>query len=193
MLLQAAIEIANAERWALERGEPPRPAALAGMLRTTAYEVTVVDAFHRIARRHFERGSFRSVWERPIRTGRQGRPYSIDVSLFRESDGTETRIELGLYTKAKLGEDADKLHRQSANGVLADYPTVINLLAFWEIKSTKLTHAEARDSMRRFKTDAGSVSGGGLTVSALLASSVDLFVAETGDHRHATVGLFELV
>ena len=54
MLLQASIEIANTERWALERGEKPAPAALGGMLRTGAYEVTVVDRFHRLARRYFE-------------------------------------------------------------------------------------------------------------------------------------------
>jgi hypothetical protein len=191
MLLQASLSIANTERWALEQGEEPPPQALAGLLRTSAYEVTVVDHFHRLARRHFESRSYRAVWERPFHTGTQGRPPSVDVSLFRAEEGTETRIELGLYTKAKVNSDAAKLH-QLREISLPGYGTVRNLIALWDVKSTRLTAAEGTKAMKRFKRDAAAISTNAFTVNPLLASAVDLFVVEPAAHRYAVIGLFEI-
>lgn len=191
MLLQAAISIANTERWALERGEQTAPPALTGLLRHDAYEVTVVDHFHRIARRHFERADLRAVWERPLQTGTPGRPPSVDVALFDSLGGLETRIELGLYTKAKLRSDATKLHGLAAK-TLQGYASVVNHVVLWEVKSSRLTDAEANKSMTKFKADAVAVSADAFSVTPLLASAVDLFVVEARRHRHAVVGLFDV-
>lgn len=67
-----SLSIANTERWALERGEPSPPPALAGLLRTSAYEVTVVDQFHRLVRRHFERANIDPCERDPSRQARKG-------------------------------------------------------------------------------------------------------------------------
>src|SRR3954454_17529480 len=64
VVLQGAIELANVERWVLEHGEADPPSGLSGALRKSAYEVTVVDRFHRLARRDFDRRGYVSVWER---------------------------------------------------------------------------------------------------------------------------------
>jgi len=191
MLLQASISMANTERWALERGEQPPPPVLTGLLRNSAYEVTVVDQFHRLARREFEKGGYRAAWERPFPTGSQGRPLSVDVSLFHSLNTTETRIELGTYTKKKLKEDATKLRDLRATTLLG-FETVLNLIALWEVKSERLTGAEATKSMRKYKDAAADLSIGTLAVSLLLASAVDLFSVSPDDHRHVVVGLFEV-
>lgn len=191
MLLQASLSIANTERWALEYGEQPAPTALSGLLRRNAYEVTVVDRFHRLARRHFERGGYRAVWERPFPTGSRGRPPTVDVSLFDAQEQVESRIELGSYGKSKLESEAAKLH-QLAGAVLPGYGTVVNLIALWDVRSTRLTRGEGKTAIDRFKSDASAVSTGAFTVSPLLASLVDLFAVEPGDHRHAVVALFKV-
>jgi hypothetical protein len=191
MLLQATIEIANTERWALELGELAAPAEIASMLRKSAYEVTVVDQFHRVARRYFERAGYRAVWERPFPTGARGRPASVDIALFNNATESELRLELGVYSRAKLKLDSEKLAALSGDA-LNEYPDVVNMLMLWEVRSTKLTAAEATKAMKRFKRDASLISNAGYAIDPLLASAVDLFVAESDDHRHAVVGLFEV-
>jgi hypothetical protein len=193
MLLQASISIANTERWALERGESAPPPALTGLLRDRAYEVTIVDIFHRLARRHFEQGGFRAVWERPFRTGARGRPFSVDLSLFDPTGGAERRVELGAYSKAKLEEDATKLKRLSLEAAVPGFGNVESFVALWAIRSDKLTSQRATVWMHTFKTDAAAVSANS-TFSALplLSSSVDLFAANSEEHRYATVGLFQV-
>ena len=194
MLLQASIEIANAERWALEIGDPPIPPSLQANLRRNAYEVTVVDALHRVARRYFDQHGHRAVWERTFQTGKPGRPESIDISLFRDATHLETRIELGLYSKSKLNEDATKLARLVAS-VIDGYPTVQNLLILWEISEKKLTRKIVVDAMSAFKTDADAlqIDNGQQEIRPLLASGIDLFVGKRSASRCATVGLFQLV
>lgn len=194
MLLQASIEIANAERWALEIGDLPTPAGLQPNLRRSAYEVTVVDVLHRVARRYFDRLGYRAVWERPFRTGSRGRPESVDIALFDSASQREVRLELGLYSAAKLRDDSQKLARLSTTP-LDGFGTIENILLLWEVTEEKLVQATARDAMRKFKVDAASALAAGAThrVAPLLASSVDLFVAESGAGRRATAGLFELV
>jgi hypothetical protein len=194
MLLQASIEIANAERWALEIGDAPIPASLQANIRRNAYEVTVVDALHRVARRYFDQHGHRAVWERTFQTGKPGRPESIDISLFNDVSHTETRVELGLYSKLKLREDARKLARLV--GTAADeYPGVQNLLILWEITEKKLTRSLVVQAMSDFKTDAASlqIDSGQQVIKPLLASGIDLFVGMRSASRCATVGLFKLV
>jgi hypothetical protein len=194
MLLQASIEIANAERWALEIGDLPVPANLQQSMRRSAYEVTVVDALHRIARRYFDQHGYRAVWERAFQTGRRGRPESIDISLFNTAAQQEIRLELGLYSKSKLREDARKLARLTPT-VFVGHGTVQNLLMLWEINEETLTMDTARAAMAEFKADSKALvkEDGTYLVTPLLASSVDLFVAKSGASRHATVGLFSLI
>lgn len=193
MLLQASIEIANAERWALEIGDLPIPASLQATLRRNAYEVTVVDALHRVARRYFHQHGHRAVWERTFQTGKPGRPESIDISLFNDATHIETRIELGLYSKAKLNEDATKLARLAAT-VIDGYPSVQNLLILWEISEKKLTRKIVVDAMSDFKADAGAleIDNGQQVIRPLLASGIDLFVGKRSASRCATVALFQL-
>jgi len=191
MLLQATIELAHTERWALERGELQAPPEIASRLRTDAYEVTVVDQFHRIARRFFERNGYRAVWERPFPTGLPGHPTSIDIAAFNNATGSELRIELGVYSRTKLKTDSIKLASLTEEA-LSDYSEVVNMILLWAVRRTKLTRAEASKAMRRFNEDALRVSGDGYTVSPLLSSSADLFAAEPSHNRSVTVGLFEV-
>jgi hypothetical protein len=191
MLLQAAIDLANTERWALERGELKAPTEVAHNLRQDAYEVTVVDQFNRIARRFFERQGYRSVWERPFRTGKRGAPKSVDVAAFNEAKQSELRIELGRYSKGKLREDAVKLALLIPDALPA-YSDVMNIILLWEIIRTKATKKAVVSSMSRFEADALRASGDKCTVAAVLASSTELFVAEPRRQRHVTVGVFEV-
>ena len=194
MLLQASIEIANAERWALEIGDRPAPSSLRQNLRRTAYEVTVVDIFHRVARRYFDRHGFRAVWEQPFHSGGRGRPESVDISLFDSAAGESTRLELGLYSKTKLKDDARKLEKLASN-TLGAFRLVDNLLLLWDVREQRLTQATATAAMNTFKIDAATATAAlssGMTVAPVLSSSVDLFVAKSAGARHATVGLFSV-
>jgi hypothetical protein len=193
MLLQASIEIANAERWALEIGEPAPPASLQQSLRRTAYEVTVVDNLHRIARRYFAQRGALGVWERPFPTGLRGRPETVDVALFNDVASTETRIELGLYTNSKLRTEASKLARL-ATDALPDYPTIENLILLWLVDEETLTKQTPGEAVRRFRDASTTINAShpDFRVLPLLASSVDLFTARPGGSRRATAGLFQV-
>jgi hypothetical protein len=192
VLLQGAIELANVERWVLEHGEDDAPEGLNGLLRRNAYEVTVVDRFHRLARRDFERRGYVGVWERPLQTGLAGRPKAIDVSLFDVKAKEEVRLELGLYTKTKLRSDAKKLLAERTNGLIDGYSVTRNLLALWQLREQKTTQAVARTWMARFNADASAVSTSSMTVTPLVASTMDLFVAEANRARYAVAALFEV-
>lgn len=192
MLLQAAVSISNTERWALELEETPPPVELAGMLRTTAYEVAVVDRFHLIAQRYFERAGSRAVWERPFQTGKKGRPKSIDVVLFQQDDKRETRVELGRYSKVKLEADTEKLAGLNFN-TLAEYPKVRSLVALWDERASRLTHAAATRWMHDFTDDAKEIADAtDIAVKPMLSSCVDLFAAKAKEYRYVVVALFEV-
>jgi hypothetical protein len=193
VLLQAAIETANVERWALEHGEAAAPAGLKGLLRKNAYEVTVVDAFHRLARRQFERLGYVGVWERPLLKGTRGRPKTIDVSLFDITGKKETRIELGLYDKSKLRSDAQKLREEADLPGLPGYVVEANHLLLWQVRSDKTTDQVLSDWIESFVADALEVSSQEFDVRLLLASTVDLFAAGPRASQYAVVGLFEVV
>src|SRR5690606_8544255 len=90
-LLEGALESANVTRWVLERGTPPLPEELSASQRKHAFEVTVVDEFHRLAQRSFERQEVAAMWERPFPTGKQGKPLSVDIALFDQANRRETR------------------------------------------------------------------------------------------------------
>lgn len=189
LLLQAAIETANVERWALEHGEQAPPSGLKGLLRKNAYEVSVVDAFHRLARRHFERHGYVGVWERPLTTGKVGRPKTIDVSLFDTTNQQEGRIELGGYTKTKVKSDSKKLYGEAQNPGLPNYTVAFNVLALWQVRESKTTDALMDGWVTTFKADAAAASTGQYSVELLRASVMDIFVADASGHRYAVVGL----
>ena len=104
----------------------------------------------------------------------------------------ETRIELGLYTKTKLRDDALKLHRERSTAGLAGYTVEFNLLALWELRSEKTTAQVVDNWMTTFIADSAAVSTSTHTVRPILASTVDLFAADTSGHQYAVVGLFEV-
>jgi hypothetical protein len=148
-----------------------------------------VDHFHRIARRQFERSGFRAVWERPFPTGKRGRPPAVDVALFAVANGAETRIELGLYSKTKLRDDATKL---AALSPMPAFPDVTNLIALWDVRSDRLTQQQATAWMKTFRDHAAAISTSAITVAPLMASAVDLFSADPADTRYVVVGLFKV-
>lgn len=159
MLLQASIEIANAERWALEIGDAPAPPTLQQNLRRSAYEVTVVDVLHRVARRYFAQQNYRAVWERPFHTGNRGRPESVDICLFRNGiaavgdspavPGKEVRLELGLYSATKLRADCSKLARLAPT-LLDGFPVLENLVLLWEVEEQPLIKATSREALATY-------------------------------------------
>jgi hypothetical protein len=112
--------------------------------------------------------------------------------LFDTANSQEMRLELGLYSKTKLRDDATKLFGEKANPGLPGFTVSRNLLALWEIREQKTTQEVAREWMKKFKGDATDASNGTMTVGPLIASTMDLFVADAGSARYAVVGLFEV-
>jgi hypothetical protein len=133
-----------------------------------------------------------SIWERPLKTGQRGRPKAIDVSLFNTAQNAEVRLELGLYTKTKLRDDAKKLLNESGNPGLNGYTVARNLIALWDLREQKTTQADARAWMKRFASDAAVVSTNTMAVRPLVASTMDLFVADAQGARFTVVCLFEV-
>jgi hypothetical protein len=185
--------MANVERWALGHSEFTPPAGLAGLLRSNAYEVTVVDIFHRIARREFERNNYVAIWERPLLKGAKGRPRTVDISLFDTEAKTEARVELGLYTKTKLRKDAKKLFDETGTPALPGYSVEFNVLALWDVASAKTTDDMLKKWWRTFLADAKAASTKDYRVRPLIASIVDLFTPRAGANQYAIVGLFDIV
>lgn len=128
----------------------------------------------------------------PLKTGNRGRPRAIDVSLFDTANSEEIRLELGLYSKKKLNDDANKLFNEKGNPGLPGYQVGRNLIALWELREQKTTQAVARDWMKRIASDAAAVSTNTMTVDPLVASTMDMFVAHARASRYAVVSLFEV-
>lgn len=190
-LLEGALESANITRWVLDRDAPPLPSSLSAKERTRAYEVSVVDEFHRLGQRTFERHGLSAMWERPILTGRRGRPESIDIALFDAADKTETRLEFGVYSAAKLKDDSEKLARLSAI-TLDDFPRTEGFVLLWsETRSLSNTAKELANASGRLTDAAGRVSSA--SVTHLATSSIDLFSSELDKPRVAVVGAFCVV
>lgn len=135
-LLEGALESANVTRWVLERGQTKGPTGIGGTLRKHAFEVSVVDQFHRLAQSWFARADVAAVWERPFPTGKRGKPLAVDIALFNETKKIESRLEFGSYTKTKLRDDARKL-ADLQDTSLAGYPKVENFVLLWEEHADK--------------------------------------------------------
>lgn len=199
MLVQASLVIADTERWALEPSQKSAPKSVADLMeREGAYEVAVVDQFHRTARSVFARAQQYAVWERAFKTGNAGRPEASDIAIFDNSNGgTEIRLELGEYEPKKLKAEAEKLKRLAAT-VVSGYPNVENYVALWKIREARLTLDTAKQALSRYQSAAAKATKGAVntttpfTVTAILASAVDLFTAKDRDASHVEVGVFEV-
>lgn len=194
VLTLGAIESSNVERWALAFGAA-LPPILPGTLRTNSYETEVVGSVHRLGQRYWERRGEAAIWERPFLVpGQTGRPPAIDIALFNSVAGTETRVEFGLYTKTKLGKDAEKLAKLSAT-TEDGFGTVTNYVVLWLDRNDKLTGPARRRLVRRFQGDAeavASVDVPTMAVELLMISGCDLFTDRAGNNHWVAAGLFKI-
>lgn len=117
-----AVEIASTRREVLDAVTPHQVTMLDNLMlpRHNVYETSVVFEFSQLAREDFARHGNLAVWERPLdwmpAAGTYRRHGSIDMALFSESRGFETRIEFGksspmrrTFRDTKLESDAEKL------------------------------------------------------------------------------------
>lgn len=198
MLAQAAISIANTQRWALDRVlrslQTENATALpesADSERTHAYEVTVVDTFVQLGQQSFAAHGSTPMWERPLRTGKRGRPKAIDVSLFNKGNSEESRIEFGMHEPGKLAEDAQKLLGSVGDALIDYHQWVRNYIIIWRERGEPNTQSNARAWVKLCEEEAKAVITPLGTVALLIASSVDLFAEEAKQHRVADVALYE--
>lgn len=202
MLAQAAISIANTQRRVYarvlgsiqKRGNSKLPIHLTKSKRDASYEVTVVDQFYQLGQQSFAHHGSIAMWERPMKTGKPGRPEAVDISLFNKrnpGDSEESRLEFGVYTKAKLERDAKKLHKLSSNA-LPDYKKISNYLILWEDRRTPLTAGSVEKWLKKCQDHAGSVSTTAMTVTTRVVSSVDLFCEDLRSPRVCDVAIFSV-
>ncbi len=196
-LLQAAVAVANTERWAVGLNADPSPITLPKPLRTAAYEVTVVDAFQRLIRHWVERQERISIWERPFYTGVPGAPQRVDIALFKAASagslGEEWRLELGGYSTAKLKKEARRIVGLPAE---ASYPSVRNLILLWNELPNRLDETGFRTWTAARASDAAAASALAGTpyasVDLLITSGLDLFVTGHKRHRSLMAAVFEV-
>lgn len=190
-LLEGALESANVTRWVLERGQTVAPTGLGGTLRKHAFEVSVVDQFHRLAQTWFARADVAAVWERPFPTGRRGKPLAVDIALFNETKKTEKRLEFGKYTKTKLRDDSLKLANLTGTTIM-DYPKVENFVLLWEEHADRSNSRENLETTSRaFSQDAAAITAA--NVRHRITTCVDLFATTASQAHTAVIGVFEVV
>jgi hypothetical protein len=197
MLMEAAVAMANVERWVQESvASAARRKAQASILpadvlnsgKKDSYEVSVVDGFMRLGAVSFAAHGSEAVWERTFPTGNPGRPLAVDVCLFNARRTEEARIEFGLYTLAKLRSDAQKLGADLPN---PSPPNVANFVVLWRTREQSVSGADTgwRDTCIG---DAVKASTASYTVKMEVASEQDMFVADSGGRRKVQVGLFSV-
>ena len=166
MLMEAAVALANVERWVQESVSAAARAKAGSSILTDAiknagkrdsYEVSVVDGFMRLGAISFAAHGSEAVWERTFPTGKKGRPLSVDVCLFNGKRKEEARVEFGLYTLSKLRSDAKKL----AIDLSAPEPhDVSNFVMLWRTRESGVTATDKtwRDTcVKGLFTDEGVV------------------------------------
>lgn len=190
MLTQAAISVANTQRWALSWDLPP---GVASQGRGAAYEVTVVDQFHQLGQRYFANRNETAVWECPFPTGGVGRPPAVDVVLYNNDGTIKTRLEFGIFTPKKLKDDAEKLHKMAAR-FLKENPKARNFVVLWHEERRKLSDVRIQTQVTQFADAATKAIAAipGMGIALGLASGVDLFAAEKESHRVIYVAIFEV-
>lgn len=198
MLMEAAVALANVERWVQESVSTTARAKVGSSILTDAiknagkrdsYEVSVVDGFMRLGAVSFAAHGSEAVWERSFPTGKKGRPLSVDVCLFNAKRNEEARVEFGLYTLGKLRSDAAKLAIELST---PEPHTVTNFVMLWR---TLEENVVVSDKAWRNKciSDAAKASTPTYEVKMQVASEQDMFVAGSADKRKVQVGLFSVL
>lgn len=198
MLMEAAVALANVERWVQESVSAAARAKTGSSILTDAiknagkrdsYEVSVVDGFMRLGAVSFAAHGSEAVWERSFPTGKKGRPLSVDVCLFNGKRNEEARVEFGLYTLSKLRSDAKKLALDLS---AAEPHAVSNFVMLWRTRESGVTATDKtwRDTCIK---DAASVTTDAFDVKMEVASEQDMFVAGSADRRKVQVALFSVV
>ncbi|MGB3674153.1 MAG: hypothetical protein WA988_06925 [Candidatus Nanopelagicales bacterium] len=129
------------------------------------------------------------MWERPFATGSRGRPPAVDICLFDDANGIETRVEFGEFSPNKLKSDANKLNDLTGDA-LEEYPSVASFIVLWDIRKVKMTVKQRRERMRAFVDAAEKVRPA--TVSLLSVSGGDLFTSTQSRHHWVAAGLFKV-
>ena len=206
MLTEASISLTNIQRWTQERVTEEAlnnlegggrasivPGTLRNSSKTAQYETEVVDTFLHISAQSFAYHGSEALWERPIRTGKRGRPISIDVSLFNAEKGEEARIEFGFYSKTKLRQDSDKLWQIQAAAV-DNIPnmTVANFLILWQLSNGRASKETANQWLRQCNIDSRATAPAGAETLVRAASVQDLFSPTGGSGTQLRTSLFEV-
>lgn len=198
MLMEAAVALANVERWVQESVSSAARAKAGSTILTDAiksagkrdsYEVSVVDGFMRLGAVSFAAHGSEAVWERSFPTGKKGRPLSVDVCLFNAKRNEEARVEFGVYTLTKLRGDAKKL---AVDLSATEHHKVSNFVMLWRTreKGVVATSTTWRDTCI---LDAKAASAPAYEVKMEVASEQDMFVAGSADRRKVQVALFSVV
>lgn len=204
-LTLASIDIASARRQVLDSTEyvGAVPDYLENYSHST-YETAVVSEFYQLARHDFVHHKNSAVWERPISWRPDGgsnfRNGHIDLSLFSEARGVETRIEFGksdprVRTKRdlKLESDAVKLLEahdyflptrpsNQADSASKSTMAIENFVVVWDEKDTsrkekaaKLSPYQGKVWLEKCKEHAKSAShntGGNVSLEGVSASTL---------------------
>lgn len=198
MLMEAAVALANVERWVQESvsaaarekaGTSILTDAIKNAGKRDSYEVSVVDGFMRLGAVSFAAHGSEAVWERSFPTGKKGRPLSVDVCLFNGRRKEEARVEFGLYTLGKLRSDSKKLALDLS---APELHRVSNFVMLWRTREAGVTATDKgwRDTCIK---DASSASTTAYEVKMEVASEQDMFVAGSADRRKVQIGLFSVV
>jgi hypothetical protein len=198
MLMEAAVALANVERWVQESVSAAARAKAGATILTDAikkagkrdsYEVSVVDGFMRLGAVSFAAHGTEAVWERSFPTGKKGRPLSVDVCLFNGKRKEEARVEFGLYSLGKLKSDAKKL---AVDLSAAEPHSVLNFVMLWRTREAGITTTD-KTWRNLCLQDAVNASTSTYEVKMEVASEQDMFVAGSADRRKAQVALFSVL
>ncbi|WP_143757291.1 hypothetical protein [Clavibacter michiganensis] len=197
MLMEAAVALANVERWVQESvavaardkaGKSILTDAVRGAGKRDSYEVSVVDGFMRLAAVSFAAHGSEAVWERSFPTGKKGRPLAVDVCLFNAKRNEEARVEFGKYKLSKLRDDAQKL----IIDLSAPEPHMVtNFVMLWRTRETSVL-SSGKSWRDEVILDASKASADSYTVKMEVASEQDMFVAGSSDRRKVQVALFSV-
>lgn len=198
MLMEAAVALANVERWVQDSVTTTARAKAGDSILTDAvrsagkqdsYEVSVVDGFMRLGAVSFAAHGSEAVWERTFPTGKRGRPLSVDVCLFNAKRDEEARVEFGTYTLAKLRSDAQKL---AVDLSAPENHSVTNFVMLWRTRESGVV-ASDRSWRDTCLADAQKTSSSKYEVKMEVASEQDMFVAGSNSKRKVQVALFSVL
>ena len=114
---------------------------------------------------------------------------SVDVCLFNAKRDEEARVEFGVYTLAKLKNDARKL---AIDLSAPENHSVTNFAMLWRTRESGVVASDRswRDSCL---ADAVTASNSRYAVKMEVASEQDMFVAGSNSKRKVQVALFSVL